>query len=182
MDASRPLAPKVQPIQAEFREWLRRYLPVPGHVRVMATAWFGVMQKCCNYIDALVSACTEALLTVASNAGVAVVQRIAAGKPFDRLTLGQQVQIIEALDSIVSPELRSRFPDLMDHSRVLGKAGITMLHELSRMRNDFTHRRWQKEDGDKLAFEFLTTASKLCSSRLITESRVNKAILLAGRV
>jgi hypothetical protein len=75
--------------------------------------------------------------------------------------------VIEALDSIVSPELRSRFPNLMDHSRVLGKAGITMLHELSRMRNDFTHRRWQKEDGDKLAFEFLTTASELCSSRLV---------------
>jgi hypothetical protein len=167
MDTIQPFAPKVQPIKAEFAEWLRRYLPMPGHVRVMATAWFGVMQKCSNYIDALVSACSEALLTVADEAGVAVVQRIAAGKPIDRLTLGQQVQILEALDGIVSPKLRRRFPAVMDHSRLLGKAGVTMLHELSRMRNDFAHRRWQKEDGDKLALDFLTTASDLCSSRLV---------------
>jgi hypothetical protein len=35
------------------------------------------------------------------------------------------------------------------------------------MRNDFAHRRWQKEDGDRLAIEFLTTASELCNSRLV---------------
>jgi hypothetical protein len=125
------------------------------------------MQKCCNYVDALVTACCEGLLPIAGDAGVAVVQKIAAGKPLDRLTLGQQVQVLEALDTIVSPELRKRFPSVLGQSRILGKAGIRMLHELSRMRNDFAHRRWQKEDGDHLAFEFLTTASELCSSRLV---------------
>ena len=51
--------------------------------------------------------------------------------------------------------------------RVLGRAGINMLHELSRLRNDFAHRRWQKEDGDRLALKLLTTANELCSSRLV---------------
>src|SRR6266542_1725803 len=133
MDAIQPLAPKVKPLQAEFTAWLRRYLPMPGHVRVLATAWFGVMQKCCNYVDALVSACSEGLLPVAGDPGVAVLQKIAAGKPLDRLTLGQHVQILTALDTIVSPELRERLPNVMGHSRVLGRAGINMLHELSRM-------------------------------------------------
>jgi hypothetical protein len=167
MDVIQPSTPKVKPLQAEFSQWLERYLPLPGHVRVLATAWFGVMQKCCNYVDALLSACSERLLLVAGDAGVGVLQKIAAGKPLGRLTLGQHVQILEALDTIVSREVREHFPNIMEQSRLLGKPGITMLHELSRMRNDFTHRRWSKEDGDRLASEFLTAASKLCSSRLV---------------
>jgi hypothetical protein len=125
------------------------------------------MQKCCNYVDGLVSACCERLLPEAGDPGAALVQKIAAGKPLHRLTLGQYVQILEALDPIVSPELRKRLPTVMNHSRVLGKAGVKMLHELSRMRNDFAHRRWQEDDGDRLAFQFLTTASELCTSRLV---------------
>src|SRR5438128_2317648 len=170
MDAIQPLAPKVEPLRAEFTQWLGRYVPMPGHVRVEATAWFGVMQKCCNYVDALVSACCERLLPVAGDAGVTVVQKIAAGKPLNRLTLGQHVQLLEGLDTIVSRELREHLRNVVGHSRVLGKAGITTLHELSRMRNDFAHRRWQKEDGDRLAIDFLATASELCSSRLVAVS------------
>lgn len=167
MDATHPLTPKVEPLRAEFTGWLRRYLPMPGHVRALATAWFGVMQKCCHNVDTLVNACCEGLLPVAGDAGVAAVQKIAAGKPLDRLTLGQYMQILEALDTIVSPKLRERLPNVVGQSRILGKAGITMLHELSRMRNDFAHGRWQKEDGDRLACDFLTAASELCNSRLV---------------
>jgi hypothetical protein len=167
MDAIRPLTPKVKPLQTEFAKWLRRYLPLPADVRALATAWFGVMQKCCNYVDALMSACCETLLPVTGDDGVAVVQRIAAGKPLDRLTLGEQTQILEAIDKVVSRELRRRLPNVVGQSRVLGRPGITMLHELSRMRNDFAHRRWQNQDGDRLASEFLTTASKFCNSQLL---------------
>jgi hypothetical protein len=167
MDDIQPLAPRVEPLRAEFREWLRRYLPMPGHVGVQDTAWFGVMQKCCNYVDALVNACSEGLLPVAGDHGLAVVEKIAAGKRFDRLTMGQHVQVLEALDTIVSRKLRKRLPSVLGGSRVVGKDGITMLHALSRMRNDFAHRRWQKEDGDRLAVEFLTAATELCSSRLV---------------
>src|SRR6516162_4296407 len=135
MDAMQSSAPKVEPLRAEFAVWLERYLPMPGHVRVLATAWFGVMQKCCHNVDALVSACCELLLPVAGDAGSAVVQKITAGKPLDRLTLGQMVQVLEAIDTIISPKLREFLPNGGGHSRVLGKAGISMLHELSRMRN-----------------------------------------------
>jgi hypothetical protein len=167
MDAMQSSAPKVEPLRAEFAVWLERYLPMPGHVRVLATAWFGVMQKCCHNVDALVSACCEVLLPVGGDAGAAVVQKITAGKPLDRLTLGQIVQVLEAIDTIISPKLREFLPNGVGHSRVLGKTGIRMLHELSRMRNDFAHRRWQKEDGDRLASDFLTTAYELCNSRLV---------------
>lgn len=167
MDAVQPSTPTIKALQTEIAGWLGRYLPVPGHVRALATAWFGVMQKCCNHVDALVSACGERLLPVAGDAGVAAVQKIAGGKPLDRLTVGQHVQILEALDAIVSPGLRGRFPNVMGPARVLGKDVVAMLHDLSRMRNDFAHRRWQKDDGDRLAFKFLTTASELCSSRLV---------------
>ena len=170
MDAIQPLAPKVEPLKAEFTLWLSRYAPMPGHVRVEATAWFGVMQKCCNYLDALVSACIERLLPVAGDAAESVVQKIAAGKPLDMFTLGQHVQLLEALDSIVSHKLRHYLRDVAGHCRVLGKAGITTLHALSRMRNDFAHRRWRKEDGDRMAIEFLATASELCTSRLVAVS------------
>ncbi len=167
MDPTPASAPKVEPLRTEFTVWLQRYQPMPGHVRVAATAWFGVMQKCCNYVDALVSACCEGLLPLASDAGGTLVQKIAAGKPLDRLTLGQHVQILEALDTIVSPKLREQLPHVVGNSRVLGKAGITMLHELSRIRNDFAHRRWQKEEGDSLALNFLARASELCRSPLV---------------
>lgn len=165
MDSFQSPTLKVKQLQAEFETWLRRYIPLPEDVRVLATAWFGVMQKCCNYVDALLCACCDRLLPIAGDAGLAIVNKSAGGKPIDRLTLGQQVQILEALDNIVSSSLRDRFPNVVTHSRVLGKAGVGMLHELSRMRNDFAHRRWK--NGDSLVATFLTTASAFCSSQLV---------------
>jgi hypothetical protein len=125
------------------------------------------MQKCGTKVEALVSACCESLLPLSGDAGMAIVEKIARGKPLDRLTLGERMQILEALDTAISPKLRKRLPELMGTSRLLGKAGIAMLHELSRIRNDFVHGRWDKENGDRLALDFLTTASELCESRVV---------------
>jgi len=138
-----------------------------GEIRALATAWFGVMQKCCKYVEDLVTACADLLSSVAADSGAHVIQKIASGKPIDRLTLGQKSQILEALDAVVSPQLRRRFPNVVG-SRLLGKAGVKMLHELTRIRNDFAHGRWTKEDGDHLAVEFLTAAMELCNSPLVS--------------
>jgi hypothetical protein len=117
MGATEPLGPNVEALRAEFAQWLQKYRPLPGEIHVLATAWFGVVQKCCHYLDALVSACCEGLLPVAGDAGVGVVQKIAAGKSFNRLTLGQHVQVLEALDAMISPEIRKRLPNVVGHSQ-----------------------------------------------------------------
>jgi hypothetical protein len=43
------------------------------------------MAKCCYYVEALVAACLEKLLPIAGEQGVTMAEKIAKGKPLDRL-------------------------------------------------------------------------------------------------
>ena len=53
--------------------------------------------------------------------------------------------------------------------RLLGKSGISILQKLSRMRNDFAHGRWYRNQAEKEQFasDFPKAVSMLCDSRLV---------------
>src|SRR5438132_949721 len=89
----------VSALRDKFSEWLKGHLPITRYVGVKTTLWFGVMQKCCNYVDALVASCLRKLSPLAGGAGESLVERTSAGKPLDRLTLGQCVHLLDALDT-----------------------------------------------------------------------------------
>ncbi len=197
-----PMPTGIEGLRDEFHCWMLRrggilrmvsvhstpaYLSL-RRIHLPETKWFGAMGKCCHYVDALIGACLKTLLPIAGEHGVAVIGNVAAGKPLDRLTLGQQVQILEALDAALSRAFWQLYPDVMPHSReveggrLLGRSGVAMLHQLSRMRNDFAHGRWQQNEAEKEQFVrvFPTAVSDLCQSRLVFAAMALESSGFAG--
>ena len=110
MDAVQPLTPKVEPLRAEFAGWLQT---IPANPRARSRSSHCVVRRDAKMLQLCrcsCGACCERLLPIAGDAGVAIVKKVATGKPIDRLTLGQQVQLLEALDTTISRKLRERLP------------------------------------------------------------------------
>lgn len=131
------------------------------------------MAKCCYFVETLVAACLKQLLPIAGTRGVEMVEKVGDGKPLDLLTLGQRVQILCALDKSISLAFWQLCPEMAwrkaGGSRLLGKSGVNNLQKLSRMRNDFAHGRWYRDQAEakQFAADFPDAVTALCGSQLV---------------
>lgn len=132
-----------------------------------STLWYGIMQRCCERVECLLTDCIETLLPVIGDAGLQAAKDVTGGKPRDLMTMGQRVQLLVQIDAELSTSLKQKYPEVHLQRRLLGRGGAQMLHKLSRIRNDFVHGRLEMETGRQATLEFLSCAEELCRSRLI---------------
>jgi hypothetical protein len=108
--------------------------------------------------------CTVEAVSLTGDRGEQACKSCAAGKPASRMTLGQRVQVLEKLDAELMKALSERTP--RRRGRVLGKAGIQLLHSISTNRNLFAHDT-RSLDVDQIS-KALAWATEFCNLDLVT--------------
>jgi hypothetical protein len=125
------------------------------------------MQKCGSYVDELIRASAECLLRAVGTAADEALRSASNGKPFDQLTLGQRMKLLQALEKPLT-KFMTQQPRLRVMERPLvGKAGVRLLGVVSRRRNDFAHGRWPADRSNEFTIEFLDGAKQLCNAPII---------------
>jgi len=123
----------------------------------------GIAQKCYAQVDRMLEICVVENVLACGHEGKEAVSACAGGKPLDRLTLGERVQVLERLDSCLWRAVDGLLP--LHGSRVIGPKGIRLLHRLSKDRNRFAHESADLQPAQ--VTELLARASELCDSPLI---------------
>lgn len=95
------------------------------------TLWYGIFDKACKGVDSLISAMTCQALLCAPDPGAAVLLLVGQGKPVERLTLGQQLDVLRALNK----------RRLLTAGRQVPKIDLDRIESLVDKRNDFEHGR-----------------------------------------
>jgi hypothetical protein len=123
----------------------------------------GIAQKCYGQVDRMLELCVSESVIACGQDGQAAVDACAGGKPVDRLTLGERVQVLERLDSSLWQAVNGLLT--LPGSRVMGPKGIKLLHRLSKDRNRFAHDSADLQPAQ--VTELLARATELCESPLI---------------
>jgi hypothetical protein len=143
---------------------------------IPSTLWFGIMQKCCHGLERLLKACLELLLPHIEETNPQIVMSIAQGKPPDRLTMGQRVSMLVALDNELTRRLRQDYPQFKIEARLIGRRTKSLLERISRARNDFEHARLDHDSHVERAMELLSLTQQLCQSEFVkTARRIEKS-------
>jgi hypothetical protein len=128
-----------------------------------STLRYGIAQKCYGQIDKMLAICVAETVIACGKEGQTALNACAGGKPLNRLTLGERVQVLERLDSFLAQAVDG----LVTRSGrcVMGPKGVKLLHRLSRDRNRFAHDLVNLQPSE--VTELLARASELCDSPLI---------------
>lgn len=132
---------------------------------VRSTLWYGVFTKTCASVELLVAQAAEAMMERAGQTGQELIQAVAEGKALDRLTLGQQVDLLRALDK--------RWRTSTPPRPIMSKAEFQVLGRVVTWRNDFVHGRLalrQDPASSERALEFLSDVRKLCNTPALRPS------------
>lgn len=120
------------------------------------TLWYGIFDKACKRVEALISASTREWLARSPDVGDETLLTIGRGKPLERLTLGQQLDILRTLNARRATGPRIPKPDLDRVERIVTK------------RNEFEHGRLDYgETAIDVTLAFLSDARSLCQSPVI---------------
>ena len=145
--------------------WVDSHLPQLEGADPASTWWYGIMQKCCSYVDKLLLLSAERLLHAVGPEGKEALRQAGEGKSMERLTLGQRAQLIELLEiPSLAWSVRNESPV---EGPLIGKPGIRLLRSISRRRNDFAHDRWSPESSHAQAIQFLKDSRQLCDLPII---------------
>src|SRR5579863_213881 len=123
----------------------------------------GVLQRCYSLIDEMLAICVDRAVALTGGAGQEACRACGAGKPLNRLTLGQRVQILISLDCAMARAIQCEHPTRKQ--RLLGKAGGHLLQAIARHRNDFAHD--LASLADKEIMRTLELARKFCALDLL---------------
>jgi hypothetical protein len=121
-------------LREELLLFVVRWQPEISNSTPRPTLQYGIAQKCYTLLDRILAMCTAEAIEMTGAFGEEACRSCCAGKPQSRMTLGERVQVLEKLDrelSKVSPKIGGK--------RALGKAGIGLLHSISKSRNQFIH-------------------------------------------
>jgi hypothetical protein len=96
------------------------------------TLWYGIFDKVCKGVERLLGAATTHFLMDAGDPGHKILTMVSEGKTVDRLTLGQHLDVLRALDKrqLLAP-----------NRRLLRKVDLKLLERVVGKRNDFEHGR-----------------------------------------
>lgn len=114
-----------------------RWAPEVVSTPPRSTLRSGIAQKCYYQIDKMLEICVAESVLRCGEKGRMAVDACAGGKPLNRLTLGERVQVLERLDSCLKRVAEGLVS--LSGSRVIGPKGIKLLHGLSKDRNRFAH-------------------------------------------
>jgi len=158
---------------ASIARWERELQEACG---MRSTLWFGIMQKCCDSLERLLKGCLEIFLPYVEVTCSELVWSIAEGKPPERLTLGQRVSMLVALDHELTRRLRQDYPQFKIEARLIGRRTKKLLERISRARNDFEHARLEHDSHVERAMELLSLTQQLCQSELVkTAGEIEKS-------
>ncbi|HEY5895321.1 MAG TPA: hypothetical protein VIT91_19035 [Chthoniobacterales bacterium] len=122
--------------RADAQRWLEAVQDIEG-----TTAFYGIMARACEHLDHIITTAAFRALVITDAAPSDSVQSITGGKPPDKLTMGQCVQLLITLKPALSRALADRtLPD-----SPFPKQLVTLLQNVSRTRNDFAHRRFPRD-------------------------------------
>lgn len=110
------------------------------------TAFYGIMARACEELDIILTAAAHHSLAITDLASSDSVLKITAGKPFDKLTMGQCVQLL----IILRPALNNTLAHAPgSNEQPFPKQLVALLQTLSRNRNDFAHRRFPRNCANR---------------------------------
>jgi len=137
------LAKQVPLFRADAQRWLKA---VEGMQGITTTAFYGIMARACEHLDHIITTAAFHALAITESASTPTVQSITSGKPPNKLTMGQCVQLLIALKPALSRALANQ-PD--SPKPPFPKQLVTLLESLSRTRNDFAHRRFPRNCANR---------------------------------
>ena len=140
-----------------------RWAPEVVSAPPRSTLRHGIAQKCYGQIDRILAICVAESVTACGKEGQTAMNACAGGKPLNRLTLGERVQVLERLDSFLTQAVDGLVT--LSGSRIMGPKGVKLLHRLSSDRNRFAHELVNLQPSG--VTELLARASELCESSLI---------------
>jgi hypothetical protein len=128
-----------------------------------STLRYGIAQKCYAQLDRILEICVAESIIACGKEGPKAVEACAGGKPLNRLTFGERSQVLERLDPFLAKTVVGMVS--LSGLRVMGPAGIKLLHRLSKDRNRFAHDMVNLRQSE--VTELLARASQFCESPLI---------------
>jgi len=148
-------------LREELLLFVVRWQPEVGNSTARPTLQYGIAQKCYTLIDRILAVCTAEAVTLTGRSGEEACRICCDGKPPLRMTLGERVQVLEKLDR----ELARVLPQIAG-KRSLGKAGIGLLHSISKSRNQFIHDGVDMDEHQ--VAESLRQAAEFCKLNLLS--------------
>lgn len=94
------------------------------------TLWAGVYAKAFRAFEFLMKAATGYWISAAGESGLDVVRDVSRGKPVDRLTVGQQLEVLRRLSTQSA---------LSAQNRTSWRTDLDVLARLVKRRNEFAH-------------------------------------------
>lgn len=120
-----------------------------------ATLWYGIFDKACKRLEELVVEVTDRWVKASGAGGLEIVHKVGQGKPFNRLTLGQ---LLDVLRRLVKKRLVAKD---------VTQSQVDRLERLVSLRNAFEHRRLDYDEGAiEVTIRFLHDLQALCVSPL----------------
>src|SRR6266700_2848515 len=101
------LAEQLPRFRADAQRWLKAVEEMQG---MTTTAFYGIMARACEHLDHVITTAALHALSITDGASTDAVQSITGGKPPDKLTMGQCVQLLIALKPSLSRVLAGQ-PD-----------------------------------------------------------------------
>lgn len=111
----------------------------------------------------MLETCVNEAIQQCGDEGIEAVRLCGGGKPTNRLTLGERVQILEKLHARLNRVLGSGVA--RQKPRMVESNVIRLLHRLSKDRNKFTH--VDAEIDPAAVTDLLVLATEFCESKLI---------------
>jgi uncharacterized protein YihD (DUF1040 family) len=121
-----------------------------------ATLWYGIFDKACKRLEELVAEVTDRWVKESGGGGLEIVLKVGQGKPFNRLTLGQLLDVLRQL-------LKKRLV-----AKDVTQSQVDRLERLVSLRNDFEHGRLDYDEGAiEVTIRFLHDLQAFCESPLV---------------
>ena len=151
--ASEELEHLCRQLLSDIERWLPEVDP-----EVRSTLWHGVFTKAAKQADRLYQLCVEVALQLAGAAGPKTLAAVTKGKPPERLTMGERMDVLKSLD-------RQRV--ILGGKRIISKTDQQLLEDLTALRNHFTHGAFPSCEGPENTQRFLELARQLCGTQLL---------------
>lgn len=148
-----PIDRQIARFTADAQRWLKELDRFNGRG---TTAYYGIMARACEHLDHIITTAAIQALSITGSASTNTVQSICGGKPIDKLTMGQCVQLLITLKPALSRALDGQSPQKASQ-RTFPKPLVTLLERLSRTRNDFAHGRFQPSRDHHLSTGVVAT-------------------------
>ncbi len=150
-------AAELELVRHEVLADIERWLPEVGP-DVRSTLWHGVFMKAAKQTDRLFQLCVDVAIHLAGPAAPEAVAIVSRGKPSERLTMGERMDVLKTLD---------RQRAIAVERKIIGKTDRQLLEDLTILRNNFAHGSIPSGEGPEQTQRFLELARQFCETQLV---------------